>query len=190
MSEEGIILVITAPSGSGKTTIYRKLLEERNDLTFSVSCTTRKKRAGEIEGVDYYFIDRDEFGKRMEKGTFVEWAEVHGERYGTEKAELDRCRRSGKVCILDLDVQGALNIMKLYPEAVTIFIEPPSLKVLRQRLEARGTESMGDIEMRLADAEKELEYRCYFHYIVVNDRVENAVGKLHDIIDYELNKRR
>lgn len=189
MSEEGILLVITAPSGTGKTTIYRKLLEERNDLTFSVSCTTRKRRAGERDGVDYYFIDRGEFRRRIEKCAFVEWAEVHGEHYGTEKAELERCRRSGRVCILDLDVQGALNIMKLYPEAVTIFIEPPSLEELKKRLEARGTESREDIELRLADAKKELEHKCYFKYIVVNDRIENAVRRLHEIIDYELSKR-
>lgn len=189
MSEEGILLVITAPSGTGKTTIYRKLLEKRNDLTFSVSCTTRKCRAGEKDGVDYYFIDREEFRNRIEKGAFVEWAEVHGEHYGTEKVELERCRSSGKVCILDLDIQGALNIMKLYPEVITIFIEPPSLEELKKRLEARGTESKEDIELRLADAKKELEHKCYFQYIVVNDRIEDAVSRLNEIINYELSKR-
>jgi len=190
LNEKGIILVITAPSGSGKTTIYRELLNKRSELSFSVSCTTRKKRADERDGVDYHFISRELFEKKIKSGNFIEWAQVHGDLYGTEKELFFECLHNRNVCILDLDVQGALNIMKTFPDAVTVFIQPPSMEELKSRLLRRGTEDREKIKIRLENAEKELEKKDCFHYIVVNDKVENAVKKLEAIIAHELCKRR
>ncbi len=190
MNKEGILLVITAPSGTGKTTIYRKLMEKRSDLSFCVSCTTRKKRRGEREGVDYHFIDRKDFEGKVKRGDFIEWAEVHGGLYGTDKKAFAKCIKGSRVCIFDLDVQGALNFMKEFPEAVTVFIEPPSIDSLNKRLLMRGTEDAGTIKRRLDNAKKELAKKNYFQYIVVNKKVDNAVDEIERIIDRALKKKR
>ncbi len=183
MNREAILLVITAPSGTGKTTIYRKLMAKRSDLSFCVSCTTRKKRSGEREGVDYHFIGREHFEEKVRRGDFIEWAEVHGELYGTDREAFTRCVEIGRVCIFDLDVQGALNFMREFPEAVTIFIEPPGIDSLRDRLLTRGTEDADTIKRRLDNARKELEKKDYFQYIVVNKKVDDAVEEIERIID-------
>lgn len=190
MNKKGLVVVITAPSGSGKTTIYKKLLKMREDMSFSVSYTTRQRREEETDGVDYFFISREKFEKKIERGDFTEWAEVHGDLKGTDRRYLEECLNRSSACILDLDVQGALSIMKDFPEALTVFIIPPSLEELRRRLEKRGTESREALRIRLTNAEKELEYRDRFQYIVVNDRIETAVKRIEDIIDRELQKRR
>jgi guanylate kinase len=190
LSDEGLVVVITAPSGSGKTTIYRKLLQRRRDISFSVSYTTRKRRPVEVDGVDYFFISRREFERKISVGDFIEWAEVHGELKGTDRRHLEECIHRSSACILDVDVQGAVNIMQAYPEALTIFIRPPSLEELKNRLMKRGTENEEELQVRLRNAEKELEYRGRFQYIVVNDQVENAVNRIEEIIDRELLGRR
>lgn len=184
-----MIIVITAPSGSGKTTIYRELLRRNRDLVFSVSYTTRKRREDEAEGVDYFFTDGEIFQRKIDRGEFVEWAVVHGELYGTEKRQIIECLERRKKCILDVDVQGALKIMEKYPRAVTIFIEPPGLKELEQRLKKRGTETEDAIRLRLSDARKELEHKHCFQYIVSNERVEDAVQKILEIIHIESTRR-
>jgi len=190
LNDEGIILVITAPSGSGKTTIYKELLRRRNDIVFSVSYTTRKRRKDEVNGVDYFFISSVEFEKKIDRGEFIEWAHVHGDLKGTEREHLYTCRKKGRVCLLDLDVQGALALMSEFEDAVTVFIEPPNMAELKRRLESRGTESPENMERRLSNAQKELEYRDRFKYILTNDKVDSSVEKLERIIDQELQKRR
>lgn len=189
MNKRGFIVIITAPSGSGKTSIYKKLFEMRNDLKFSVSYTTRKKRAGEVDGVDYYFISRDKFMKKIERGDFLEWAEVHGELYGTERQQVEKCIDDGYICLLDVDVQGALEIMKKDLDCVSIFIEPPSLEELTRRLRKRGTEDEKSITIRINNAKNELEYKKFFDYIVLNDVLERAVKEISEIIDKEKKKR-
>jgi guanylate kinase len=190
LSRSGIVLVLTGPSGCGKTTVYKELLKKRDDISFSVSYTTRKKRESETHGVDYFFIDKDEFLHKVERGDFVEWAEVHGDLKGTDRNNLELCIKGHRACLLDIDVQGAMQIIEKYPSVVTIFVMAPSLEDLRKRLEKRGTESKDAMRIRLANAEKELEYKKYFHYIVVNDRVENAVGNIESIIEKEFSERR
>jgi guanylate kinase len=190
LSNKGLLLVITAPSGTGKTTIYRKLMDKRADLSFCVSCTTRKKRKREREGIDYRFIDSDRFMEKVKGGDFIEWAEVHGELYGTDKKAFTECVQSGRVCIFDLDVQGALNFIKVFPETVTVFIQPPSIDSLRDRLLKRGTEDDSSIKRRLDSAKKELEKRDAFQYIVVNNRVDEAIDEIERIIAEELKKKR
>jgi guanylate kinase len=165
------------------------LLKRRSDIGFSVSYTTRKRRLGEKDGVDYFFIQREEFSRKIEHGDFVEWAEVHGDLKGTDRNHLDSCLSRTAVCILDVDVQGAISILRVFPEALTIFIEPPSLDDLRERLLKRGTENMEGLHVRLENAKKELVYRDRFKYIVVNDEVEKAVNKIEKIIDGELLQR-
>ena len=182
--------MITAPSGSGKTTIYKELLRRRKDIAFSVSYTTRKRRKDEVNGVDYFFISSSEFEKKIDRGEFIEWAHVHGDLKGTEREHLHECRKKGRVCLLDLDVQGALALMSEFEDAVTVFIEPPNMAELKRRLESRGTESPENLERRLSNAQKELEYRDRFKYILTNDKVDSSVEKLERIIDQELQKRR
>ncbi len=182
MNKKGSIVIITAPSGAGKTTIYREVMQRNRELVFSVSCTTRKRRPGEVDGRDYYYIDKKTFEEKKKRGEFVEWAYVHGELYGTDRSQLEHCIEQGKVCILDVDVQGALIVMKKYPLALTIFIQPPSLEELDARLRKRGTESGEEIKLRLLNAQKELEYSRYFKYTIVNDNLESAINKLEQLI--------
>lgn len=189
LAKAGFLVVVTAPSGSGKTTIYKRVLEKNPDLSFSVSYATRKRRASEVQGLDYYFIERRHFESMIERGDFVEWAVVHGELYGTERIQIERCLDENRVCILDVDVQGAINIIKDYPDAVTIFIQPPSLEELEKRLRRRGTEGEEEIRLRLMDAKNELEYKSRFKYIVVNRIAEDAIEEVEDIIEREKKKR-
>ena len=182
MNKKGSVVIITAPSGAGKTTIYREVLERNRGLVFSVSYTTRNRRPGEVDGRDYYYIDKKTFEEKKKRGDFVEWANVHGEIYGTDRFQVEHCIEQGRICILDLDVQGALNVMKKYPLALTVFIQPPSLEELDKRLRKRGTESEEEIKLRLLNAQKELEYSRYFKYIIVNDNLESAVSKLEQVI--------
>ena len=191
MSKKGFLVIITAPSGSGKTSIYKRLLQKRRDLKFSVSYTTRKMRPNEKNGVDYYFIDRETFEEKIKNREFLEWAEVHGELYGTQKAQVERCINEGYICLLDIDVQGAMQVMKNLGEdnVVTIFVEPPSIEELESRLRKRGTETEESIRIRLNNALNELEYKRFFKYIVVNDDLERAVKEISHIIDSEKIKR-
>ena len=182
-------LIISAPSGAGKTTIIRRLMDENPLLAFSVSTTTRKKREGEIEGDSYYYTDRDTFQRMIDAGEFVEWAKVHTNFYGTTKKEVDRIRAAGKIPVFDVDVQGARNLRDNIDDAVLIFILPPSIDSLVERLRHRNTESEEELAIRIDNAIRELrEYRNY-DYFVINDRLEEAIADTRSVIRAELLRR-
>ncbi|RUM88612.1 MAG: guanylate kinase, partial [Thermovibrio sp.] len=153
---KGLLIVISAPSGTGKTTLVHMLLKEFPDLEFSVSYTTRPPRPGEVDGRDYHFVDRKTFERMIEEGDFLEWAEVYGNLYGTSRTQVLKALNEGKDVILDIDTQGALQVKKNFPEAVLIFILPPSLKELERRLRNRGTDDEETIERRLKTAREEI----------------------------------
>lgn len=176
------VFVITGPSGVGKGTLIRLLRERVPQLALSVSATTRAPRAGETQGEDYWFLSDEEFAKRVEEGAFVEWAEYSGRRYGTLRSELDRCVAGGIPVVLEIEVQGARQVRSSMPEAVQIFIAPPSAEALRDRLVGRGTDDPESVERRLRVADEELAARDEFHHVVVNDRLEEAVDELVTIV--------
>jgi guanylate kinase len=182
-------VILSAPSGGGKTTIARMLLGRRPDLGYSVSCTTRRPREGEVDGRDYYFITRPDFIARREKGAFAESAEVHGNLYGTLRSEVDRVLESGRHVVMDIDVQGAVQFVRAFPQSVTIFILPPSAEVLLDRLRARQTESPAQLAARLQSALQELQQVDEYEYVVVNDELERAVASVESIIDAEFVSR-
>ena len=175
----GKVLIFSAPSGSGKTTIVKHLLKHFPELEFSISATSRAPRGEERDGVDYYFMDAAEFAARVEQGEFVEWEEVYkGTCYGTLKAEIDRIWDRGHVVVFDVDVVGALNIKKLFGEqALSVFIMPPSVAELRLRLAGRAPDSPEAIERRLAKAEQEIGYAERFDRVIVNDDLETAYAE-------------
>jgi guanylate kinase len=174
---KGKLIIFSAPSGAGKTTIVKHLLEQNFNLSFSVSATSREPRKGETHGKDYYFIPENEFRKKIENNEFLEWEEVYtGIFYGTLKSEVERIRNSGKNVIFDVDVVGGLNIKKHYgDQALAIFVQPPSVEELKNRLRNRSTESEEKINMRIAKAEKELSYAGRFDLIIINDNLESAL---------------
>lgn len=178
-------LVLAAPSGTGKTTIARALVERFDDVVFSVSATTRAPRKGEVDGRDYHFLTRAAFESEIASGSLVEWAEVHGNLYGTLKRSLDEALARGEHPLLDIDVQGAGQIRERVPDAVRIFIFPPSAEVLRARLTARGTEDPEEVARRLRAAQRELEESVHFDYIVVNEELERAVQEVREILAAE-----
>lgn len=184
-------VVLSAPSGVGKTTIARRLLSLRPDVGYSVSCTTRKPRSGEATGVDYHFISEDEFVARRDAREFAEWAEVHGMLYGTLRSEVGGIISAGRHVIMDIDVQGAAQFAKSFPESVLVFVLPPSVDVLVERLRARNTESDAQLAMRLRNAHSELQQAQHYHHIVVNEDLDTAVSQVSAIIDVEgLNRGR
>jgi guanylate kinase len=176
------VFVITGPSGVGKGTLIRALLERVPELELSVSATTRRPRPGETQGVDYWFMSDEEFQQRIDAGDFVEWAEYSGRRYGTLRSELERRTQSGIPVVLEIEVQGARQVREAMPEAVQIFIAPPSLDALRVRLVGRGTDDPEDVERRLRVADEELQARDEFAHVVVNDRLEDAASRLEAIV--------
>jgi guanylate kinase len=178
-------LILSAPSGGGKTTIARALLARRSDLGYSVSCTTRAPRGTEVDGRDYYFISRAEFLAKRENSEFAESAVVHGNLYGTLRSEVKRVLATGRHVVMDIDVQGAVQFMRAFPDSVTIFILPPSAEVLLERLRARETESPAQLAARLQSALQELQQVAEYEYIVVNDDLERAVSSVESIIDAE-----
>jgi guanylate kinase len=180
------VFVITGPSGVGKGTLIRGLLERVPELELSVSATTRDPRPGEQPGVDYHFLDAEEFERRAEAGDFVEHAAYSGRRYGTLRSELDRRLAHGTPVVLEIEVQGARQVREAMPEAVLVFIAPPSTEALRARLVGRGTDAGEQIEQRLRTAERELEARPDFAHVVVNDRLEQATDELAAIVQGEL----
>ncbi len=182
-------LVLSAPSGAGKTTIARLLLERRSDVGYSVSCTTRAPRAGEVDGVDYHFLDAARFDEAVQQGQFAEWAEVHGRRYGTLVREVERVMASGQHVMLDIDVQGARQVVQRFLESVTVFVVPPSAEALVARLRGRNTESDETLALRLRNAVLELEEAEHYQHVVVNDNLEDAVRTVGAIIDEETVKR-
>jgi guanylate kinase len=182
MKKKGKLFIISAPSGSGKTTLCEKLVGSLNDLTRSISMTTRSPRQGERDGVDYIFIGRKEFLKRKEKGEFLEWAKVFGEYYGTPQKYIARIVNKGHDVILNIDVRGAMKIKKLKLKSAFIFVLPPSLAQLKERLKARSTDSSGEIRKRLDIAKKEMEFINKYDYVVVNKVLDAALENLRSII--------
>ncbi|MGH7619795.1 MAG: guanylate kinase [Gemmatimonadaceae bacterium] len=182
-------VILSSPSGGGKTTIAQHLLERRNDVGYSVSCTTREARPGEAHGRDYYFLTRDEFLARRERGDFAESAEVHGNLYGTLRSEISRVLTAGKHVIMDIDVQGARQMVKAFPQSVTVFVLPPSGEVLLSRLRNRKTESPQQLVARLHSALRELRAVEEYEYVVVNDDLDAAVTRVGSILDAEVVSR-
>jgi guanylate kinase len=182
-------VVLSAPSGGGKTTIARELLRRRADVGYSVSCTTRRPRPGEVDGRDYYFISREDFLDRQERGAFAECAEVHGNLYGTLQSEITRVLSGGQHVVMDIDVQGAVQLRNAFPRAVTVFVLPPSGEVLLDRLRKRRTESAGELASRLHSALRELQAVDTYEYVVVNDALEESVARVSAVIDAEVVSR-
>jgi guanylate kinase len=179
---ESNIIIITAPSGTGKTTLCKMLLDKHDDIEFSVSTTTREPRVGEVHKKNYYFTTIEKFTDLISAGAFVEWAKVHGNYYGTQKCEISRILKSGKKCLLDVDVQGGLNLMKQFPGCKSVFIEPPSLDELKIRLCGRNTDCDDVIKLRLNDAIDELKFKDKYMHRIVNDKLDDAFYKLENII--------
>mgnify|MGYP003790904429 CR=1 FL=1 len=186
--DDGLLVVISGPSGAGKGTICKKLLTEMDYLKVSVSATTRKPRKGEIEGTSYYFIKEEEFINRIEHNEFLEHAKVYGNYYGTPKEEVFKQLKSGNDIILEIDIQGALQVKKNYPMGVFIFILPPSLTELKNRIEGRGTDSKEVILKRMESAYEELNYAFQYDYVVLNDHIDVATEKIKHIIHAEKNR--
>ncbi len=188
--QPGILLVLSAPSGTGKTTLARRLLSELPDALFSISVTTRQPRGKETDGVDYHFVDVASFQERIERGEFVEWAEVYGHFYGSSRAVVDEARQRRGVAIFDIDVQGGLAIKRKHPDTVLVFVVPPSLEELERRLRDRGTDAEDTIRRRLLAARSEIERGvAAYDYIVVNDDLEHAYQNLHSIVVAERSRR-
>ena len=178
-------LILSSPSGGGKTTIARMLLERRADVGYSVSCTTRTPRSGEENGKDYFFLSAEEFESKRTLGEFAEWAVVHGNLYGTLRGEVKRVLASGKHVIMDIDVQGARQFARAFPESVLVFLLPPSADVLIERLRGRQTEDHGKLLVRLQSARGELREVGSYQYVVVNDNLEHAYNQVASIVDAE-----
>ncbi len=186
MAKQGVLLVISAPSGAGKLTLLNKVRESQaGSFVTTVSATTRAPRTGEVDGQDYYFLTREVFEVKRTADEFVEWAEVHGNLYGTLFSELDRCLATGKDVILELDVQGMESLKEIRHDVVTVFLMPPSLEVLETRLRNRGTDEDDVIALRLKNAGDEMAQRHGFDYIVVNDKIDQAASDLEAIIRAE-----
>ena len=182
-------IILSAPSGGGKTTIARELLGRRKDIGYSVSCTTRQPRPGERDGVDYHFLTHDEFVRRRVAGEFAESADVHGNLYGTLRSEIARVLESGRHVIMDIDVQGARQLRQAFPASVTVFVLPPSGEVLLGRLRARKTESPEQLVARLHSALQELRAVEEYEYVIVNDDLDHAVQRVSSILDAEVVSR-
>jgi len=184
----GKLVVVSAPSGSGKTTVAREIMKLNPSLAFSVSATTRTVRPGEIEGKDYFFLSREDFKRGIEADEFVEWEELYGNYYGTLKREVDRVLDRGQHLLFDVDVNGGLSIKRQYPDVLTIFIRPRSMEVLRTRLQKRGTESNATMKSRLARVPMEFEKGDGFNHQIVNDVLSQTVEEVQKIVQTHINK--
>ena len=184
MSHKKHLIVLSSPSGGGKTTLAKHLMKIRPELKFSISATTRKKRANEIEGKDYYFLSKDEFAEKIKNNELVEYEEIFGNYYGTMRSEVERNLHHNNILIFDVDVKGALNLKELYPEeSLIIFVSPPDIETLRKRLTNRKTESNEEITIRLKRAEMEMKLSEDFDEIIINDKLENAFKDIEKIAE-------
>lgn len=181
----GILFVVSSPSGGGKGTLIQRVLKRLPNLSYSVSYTTRQPRDGEVDGREYFFVTQAQFSQMVERNEFLEWARVHSHLYGTSRNQVARDVSLGRDIVLEVDVQGAASIRNLIEDAVSVFILPPSLEVLRERLIARGTDSEEDLAVRLRNAPQELKAYRTFDYVIINDDAEIASAKLIAIIEAE-----
>lgn len=182
VKNRGVLIVISGPSGAGKGTICKALLEKHKEISLSVSATTRSPREGEVDGVNYHFLTKEDFVGRIEENDFLEYAEVYGNYYGTPKSNVDKILDSGRDVILEIDIQGALKVKEQSNEGVFIFILPPSMEELKQRIINRGSETQESLMTRFKSAYKEINYVSKYNYAVVNDTVEKAVEKIEAIL--------
>ena len=180
--KKGNIFVISAPSGTGKTTIVRRILSDNPELVFSVSATTRKKRNHEVDGVDYFFISEEEFKKKIQNSEFVEWELFYDYYYGTFRNFIDNCINIGKSVILEVDVHGAVEIKRIYPDAILIYIAPPSLDELLIRLKKRQTENEEELKKRIERAKMELSHKDKFDYFIINNDLDTAIHEIKVLI--------
>lgn len=183
--KEGLLVVISGPSGAGKGTLCEKLLKKNNSIYKSVSMTTRRPRKGEIDGESYYFITEEEFENKIKNGEFLEWAKVYGNYYGSPRAEVLDKLRQGIDVLLEIDIQGAIQVKKSFSDGVFIFILPPSFEELSERIKKRATEDEKTIYLRLKSAYEEIKHALEYDYIIVNDDIQDAVDKLEAIIKAE-----
>lgn len=183
MKKKGLLLIMSGPSGVGKGTVREMLMEDKSlNLFYSVSMTTRSMRPGEVNGREYYFVTREEFMENVARDNLLEWAEYVGNCYGTPRDKVEAMRNDGKNVLLEIDVKGATNVFNKVPDAISIFIAPPSVEELGNRLRGRGTESEEVIANRVARAAKELEYKDLYKYVVINDKLEDCVDEIRQII--------
>lgn len=180
---KGKLFVISAPSGTGKSTVVAEVRRRLSDLDFSISYTTRPPRGDERDGREYHFVDRKSFERMIDEGAFVEWAKVHEQFYGTPCAPLNEAMAQGRDVLLDIDVQGGMAIKRAYPEAITVFFLPPSFEELKQRLSGRKTDTDEQIRIRLQNAQEELKFQSKYDVLIVNDTVERAANELVELIE-------
>ena len=186
--KKGFLLVISGPSGVGKGTVLHDLMNTQKNLVYSVSATTRDKRDGEIEGVSYFYKSHEEFKQMINDDQFLEYAHVHNNYYGTPKEFVENKINDGKIVVLEIDVQGAVNVKRNTDNAVFIFLATPSISELKNRIVGRGTETENDINLRMKNARKELEYIKYYDYLVINDHINTAINSVNEIINAEKHK--
>ncbi len=182
--KSGKLFVVSGPSGAGKGTINKMVLDKRDDIVMSVSATTRSPRPGEVDGVNYYFISEEEFKRKIEEDEFIEWAKVYGNYYGTLKREVTTILSNGKNVVLEIDIQGAQQVKNKYA-AIFVFILPPSLKILKERVVKRGTETEQSLHIRMLEAKKEIAFIEKYDYYIVNDDANKAALKLESIVEAE-----
>ncbi|WP_296645219.1 guanylate kinase [Romboutsia sp. 13368] len=188
LDRKGLLLVVSGPSGAGKGTICKALLNKNDEIKLSVSATTRKPRNGEVHGVNYFFIEKEEFTKMIENGEFLEYAQIYDNFYGTPKSAIIECLEKGQDVILEIEMQGARQIKEVYPEGVFIFVLPPSLEELKSRIVGRGTETQEEIEKRFSCAFEEINQIVNYDYFIINEEIEKSVNDVEAIISAEKNK--